>query len=283
MIDGSSLRVAVQAHTEIGESPSWDDRCRGAPVRRRSPGHHLPLRPGRRVAHVVHGRAGGRRRRRARGRRHRRLPSGTGSACVDEDTRRARADRPDRARRAGQPHERREVRPGGPPLGGHDGPRSHPGRRLALPDPARPQLRGSSAISPAPTVSAGAPRGIGCTTSTRSRAASTSSTSSSRPARPRTAAGSPSFTPEEVPDGLAVDSEGHIWVALFGGGCIRRYAPGRTARGPARAAGEQADERCLRWRRSRRPLHHDRNHPVRARSHPGSNRTQARPSSAAPA
>jgi sugar lactone lactonase YvrE len=28
-----------------------------------------------------------------------------------------------------------------------------------------------------------------------------------------------------IPDGLAVDSEGHVWVALFGGGCIRRYAP----------------------------------------------------------
>ena len=26
-------------------------------------------------------------------------------------------------------------------------------------------------------------------------------------------------------DGLAVDSEGHLWVVLFGGGCVRRYAP----------------------------------------------------------
>jgi sugar lactone lactonase YvrE len=32
-------------------------------------------------------------------------------------------------------------------------------------------------------------------------------------------------TPTEVPDGLAVDSEGHIWVAVFGDACIRRYAP----------------------------------------------------------
>ena len=35
-----------------------------------------------------------------------------------------------------------------------------------------------------------------------------------------------SFTPEDgIADGLAVDSEGHVWVALFGGGCVRRYAP----------------------------------------------------------
>lgn len=28
-----------------------------------------------------------------------------------------------------------------------------------------------------------------------------------------------------IPDGLAVDAEGHIWVVLFGGGCVRRYSP----------------------------------------------------------
>ncbi|WP_241564372.1 SMP-30/gluconolactonase/LRE family protein [Nonomuraea polychroma] len=31
-----------------------------------------------------------------------------------------------------------------------------------------------------------------------------------------------------VPDGLAVDAKGGVWVALYGGGCVRRYHPGGT-------------------------------------------------------
>jgi sugar lactone lactonase YvrE len=34
--------------------------------------------------------------------------------------------------------------------------------------------------------------------------------------------------PDGIPDGLAVDAEGHVWIALFGGGCVRRYASDGT-------------------------------------------------------
>lgn len=42
-----------------------------------------------------------------------------------------------------------------------------------------------------------------------------------------------------VPDGLAVDQEGGVWIAVYGGGCVARYAPDgaldRTLAVPARA------------------------------------------------
>ena len=32
-------------------------------------------------------------------------------------------------------------------------------------------------------------------------------------------------TPELTPDGLTTDGEGGVWIAYFGGGCVRHYAP----------------------------------------------------------
>ena len=38
-----------------------------------------------------------------------------------------------------------------------------------------------------------------------------------------------SFPPDGgVPDGLTVDTAGFLWVAMFGGGCLRRFAPDGT-------------------------------------------------------
>jgi sugar lactone lactonase YvrE len=38
-----------------------------------------------------------------------------------------------------------------------------------------------------------------------------------------------SFPPDGgVPDGMTVDADGYLWVAMFGGGCVRRFAPDGT-------------------------------------------------------
>jgi sugar lactone lactonase YvrE len=46
-------------------------------------------------------------------------------------------------------------------------------------------------------------------------------------------------TPQEVPDGLAVDSEGHVWIAVFGDACVRRYSPDGRLDGRLELPGRQ--------------------------------------------
>ena len=104
-----------------------------------------------------------------------------------------------------------------------------------LPDHSFTRVVGESR---APTASAGAPRAIACTTSTRSRAASTSSTSRSRPARSRIAGGSRASRRDEFRTAwpsTARGTSGSRSSATAASGGTRRTG----ARRPARAAGRQ--------------------------------------------
>jgi sugar lactone lactonase YvrE len=54
------------------------------------------------------------------------------------------------------------------------------------------------------------------------------------------------FAPEEgMPDGLTVDAEGGIWVALFGGSQVRRHAPDGSVLGSVKLPATQVTSACF--------------------------------------
>jgi sugar lactone lactonase YvrE len=50
---------------------------------------------------------------------------------------------------------------------------------------------------------------------------------------------------EGIPDGLTVDHEGGIWVALYGGGCIHRYDEGGSLDAVLEVPGENVTSCCF--------------------------------------
>ncbi len=61
-----------------------------------------------------------------------------------------------------------------------------------------------------------------------------------------------------MPDGMAVDAEGGIWVAVWGGGVIQRYDAGRPADRRGARARSQRDELRVRRPGSQHAVHYDR-------------------------
>ena len=84
--------------------------------------------------------------------------------------------------------------------------------------------------------------------------------------------------PEDVgaPDGMTVDAAGHLWVAIYGGGRVNRYAPDGTLR--KRVPDPRPRMHLLRVRRTRPepPVRHDRDRGLDRRATPRRPRRRAR-------
>ena len=60
-----------------------------------------------------------------------------------------------------------------------------------------------------------------------------------------------------IPDGMAIDADGCVWVAVFGGGQVRRYDPDGSVDGHRRAARAAPHEHRVRWGGPRDDVRHD--------------------------
>ena len=59
-----------------------------------------------------------------------------------------------------------------------------------------------------------------------------------------------------TPDGLTVDADGNIWVAMWEGGCVREYSAQGRSLIRHRAARVAAHQRGIRWPPPRPAVHH---------------------------